>query len=410
MKIYTEVIIDMRTDEVISEKSYEYIGPVTRCGGGGGGGSAGEVTYPSYIENGWKDIWDDDGGDSLATSMIAVLDTMTGAGGNPYDSEAPFDPNASIAYNVNSPLKAMHDEVDAYESVVDAVNKITDWDSIYANALAEVNNAVSAVDVNSVISTIISNTLTDTDNLINKAVSKAATEAVNINVDALVTAVEASSRVQLLQSQARLSAGLADINAVNSSAMAIAMAMLEDQHLKGIEKFRQDLKRGNQSELVQQYIQAYIQRVQINAELSIRNSLQHNNIKSAALQAASAQMMQIFSWHLEHSKNMAVLQMDATKTTIIAMKEKIDRQLEIDVRDARWDLDAITQGANLLGNIAGGMGSVNPGTPNQAMSALAGAGSGAALGASIGSVVPGIGTGIGAVIGGIGGALAGVFG
>jgi hypothetical protein len=41
MKIYTKLVIDMTTDEILEEESFEYNGPVAQCGssGGGGGGS-----------------------------------------------------------------------------------------------------------------------------------------------------------------------------------------------------------------------------------------------------------------------------------------------------------------------------------------------------------------------------------
>lgn len=35
-KIYTEVVIDMRTNEVLSEESFDYEGDLALCGGGGG--------------------------------------------------------------------------------------------------------------------------------------------------------------------------------------------------------------------------------------------------------------------------------------------------------------------------------------------------------------------------------------
>ena len=41
MKIYTKLVIDMTTDKILEEESFEYNGPVAYCGssGGGGGGS-----------------------------------------------------------------------------------------------------------------------------------------------------------------------------------------------------------------------------------------------------------------------------------------------------------------------------------------------------------------------------------
>ncbi len=46
MKVYTEVVIDMKSMETISEDSYEYEGPIAHAGGGG---SSGEVIYPEYM-------------------------------------------------------------------------------------------------------------------------------------------------------------------------------------------------------------------------------------------------------------------------------------------------------------------------------------------------------------------------
>ena len=51
MKIYTKIVMDIDTLEIIEEESYEYDGPLALCGGGSGGGSSsGEVDYPSYIK------------------------------------------------------------------------------------------------------------------------------------------------------------------------------------------------------------------------------------------------------------------------------------------------------------------------------------------------------------------------
>jgi len=40
MKIYTKLVIDMTTDQILEEESFEYSGPVAQCGSGGGGGSS----------------------------------------------------------------------------------------------------------------------------------------------------------------------------------------------------------------------------------------------------------------------------------------------------------------------------------------------------------------------------------
>jgi hypothetical protein len=40
MKIYTKLVIDMTTDEILEEESFEYSGPVAQCGSSGGGGGS----------------------------------------------------------------------------------------------------------------------------------------------------------------------------------------------------------------------------------------------------------------------------------------------------------------------------------------------------------------------------------
>jgi len=40
MKIYTKLVIDMATDKVLEEESFEYNGPVAQCGSSGGGGGS----------------------------------------------------------------------------------------------------------------------------------------------------------------------------------------------------------------------------------------------------------------------------------------------------------------------------------------------------------------------------------
>ena len=40
MKIYTKLVIDMITDKILEEESFEYSGPVAQCGSSGGGGGS----------------------------------------------------------------------------------------------------------------------------------------------------------------------------------------------------------------------------------------------------------------------------------------------------------------------------------------------------------------------------------
>ena len=53
MRVYTKIVIDMESLEVLEENSYEYQGPVSRCDGGGntfgGGGYEGAARIPGLL-------------------------------------------------------------------------------------------------------------------------------------------------------------------------------------------------------------------------------------------------------------------------------------------------------------------------------------------------------------------------
>jgi hypothetical protein len=50
MKVYTHLVIDMNTDEVLHEESYNYEGPVAQCFGGGGGGGGGQPANTTNVQ------------------------------------------------------------------------------------------------------------------------------------------------------------------------------------------------------------------------------------------------------------------------------------------------------------------------------------------------------------------------
>ena len=130
MKVYTKVVIDMRTSEVIESDSFDYNGSVTECkgGGSGGGGGSGKVSYPSYMETIHSTWLDDTDG-----YMDAAI------GNSPYTTATAYDPDTDIT--------AMETAITAFNTVVDAISVATD----YASYSTAVKNQVD----NNVISTTI---------------------------------------------------------------------------------------------------------------------------------------------------------------------------------------------------------------------------------------------------------------
>jgi hypothetical protein len=50
MKIYTKLVIDMATDEILEQESFEYNGPVAQCGSSGGGGGGGQPANTTNVQ------------------------------------------------------------------------------------------------------------------------------------------------------------------------------------------------------------------------------------------------------------------------------------------------------------------------------------------------------------------------
>lgn len=336
MKIYNKIVIDMVTDTVIYEDSYEYKGPIALCGGGGG--PSGAVDFPDYMEKihvNWLT-----GGTtgtpapSMTTPVEDVMNTAIAAGGNPYDSENAFDPGAVFTPTSGSPLDTMQDEHDSVETLIDAV----DPEGSSGLFKSYIDKAVTEVD---------------------------AVLVTNAQITTAVNAFDDSDKVLRLQELSRWTGGMADINAVHSSQFVIGMALRESIATMTSNRFEQDL------------------RIQLARD------------RQQMILTAVNMMFDMFTLKATASLDLVRLQGDVSRTLIIAKQEQTDRDLEIDVRDATWDLTVFQYGANLLAGISGAGSPVVEGL-TKTQSAISGMFAGASIGASVGGPW---GAGIGAAIG-----------
>jgi len=108
---------------------------------------------------------------------------------------------------------------------------------------------------------------------------------------------------------------------------------------------------------------------------------------------------------IQMSNTLATLTIDMYKLKIVAKKEQIDGDNELEKLDALWPLEKYQHGANLLAGIGGGTHSTTGDKPSKVQSVLGGALSGAATGAMIGAAGGPIGWAGGAILGGLGGLL-----
>jgi len=108
---------------------------------------------------------------------------------------------------------------------------------------------------------------------------------------------------------------------------------------------------------------------------------------------------------LQAKQELARLSIEARRVMLVANKEFIEADNEYQVKHAKWPLEVLQKGGNVLASISGAsvVSSGSSDEPSKTQSALSGAVTGAAMGASVGGVY-------GAVIGGVLGAAAGLMG
>lgn len=162
----------------------------------------------------------------------------------------------------------------------------------------------------------------------------------------------------------RFERGMQDINAVVSSAFVLGRALIEENHDRQVAKYSADLH----------------------------------------MKAFSDDAIRIIQLKLEYQKVASSVIAEIYRMKIVAKGEENNLNMEIDDKDAKWDLEVFQYGANLLASIGGGTGSTAKPGPSQAQSAIGGALSGAAAGAVAGSTFGPYGTAAGAVVGGVLGA------
>lgn len=375
MKVYEFVKIDMSSGEVLEEISYEYEGPVALCGGG----NSGTIGFPAYMQ----DFHDSMLGDLSSSPVLSVtvgsaLETLV-EGSTPYDGETAYDPDTALTANQT--------RFDTHDALVTALNGTTSWESAVTTAVTKLDNGTTYPKIN-----LIAN---DIDALAITQALTAATDAMNAaNVIAATDAYEARITPRFLRGVQRFAGGMAEINAVNSSAFIIGMALLENDVLLETNKYDAEMQMGVFNTVAPRAIDATFS--------AAMNKVQQRNVMMAD---GVNRLMAAIIEKIQASQQASHLQAEVNRLKIVAKQEQLARDLEIDVLEAFWDLDAFGKATQVLGGIGGGQ--PIPNMPGKFASTLGGALQGAATGAATGSVVPGVGTAIGA---GVGAALGGIIG
>lgn len=250
----------------------------------------------------------------------------------------PFDPTTMIA--------EMDTNIDAFQTIVTAINEHADYDTIFANAVA----------------------------LIDAEFAPAA--YITARVAAHSTALETEINTKVYP---RFLAGMRNINAVLSSAFVIGQAAIAQDKLDKVAKFQADME------------------------------LQVFNKRADMITAVSGEMLRIKLQKIEFGRVIVSLWMDYARIALAAKSDYTNDLKSNAIDSMKWPLEKYKYGSNLLAGITGGVSSTSSMEGSRTARIIGSGLSGAAAGAMIGGAVigGGGGEGIGAVLGGIAGLLGG---
>lgn len=189
-------------------------------------------------------------------------------------------------------------------------------------------------------------------------------------IDSAVDAFETRTAAQFARSINRITGPMSDIGAVNSSAFVIAMTQAENARQAELNTYRATLDSQQQRE-----------RVQLAAQFA-------------------SDMSKMLTQKLEATRAAATLQSDISKNKIIAGKEYLAEDLELDYKDVTYELELFGYGNAAL---AAGLGASSyPVGPSKASTALSSAiSAGTTIGSLAGQISPALGA-----LGFVGGGLA----
>jgi hypothetical protein len=273
-------------------------------------------------------------------------DMLNNSGADTFESSVVDACNAALGASPFSSLSAYNPDT-----------PISDMEA----ALASFNSFMAGLSTNSTYSTLLGEVSTIHTNTLGS------TTYLNNAIAALSSQIAADIGAYVVPA---FKGSLRDINAVHTSAFATGEAMLYRKGIADAAKFGSDL-------YMEVYHKGKIQFMLTIGEIILRTE--------AAFQEAYAKLV-----------------VDMKKMKIIAKKEQAEEDKEIDVSNAKWDLEVFQYAGNALASIGSGTVSPNAAKASKTQSALSGAMAGASVGALAGGVP---GAAIGAAIGGVAGLL-----
>jgi len=407
-KIYEYVRIDIDTGEVTDEVSYDYEGSMAMCGGGG---TSGSFDFPTGGDLGSPDSHaaPTDNYRSLVDSLIDLYRTYYPASGNvggasgggtasPFGGETSPNPNE---YMGNDGTKSQA-RMDKDLVIVDDLNPSGDF-TIYASEArtnADIATMFPAVNVASDIDTIHTAERTSTASALTAALTAAAEVVAGTPIAAMVTAYETRIRRTYVKAMSRISAGFADINAVNSSAFVFALASIERQMIDDVNHYDAQLSIAAYNQGFAEYMNTFKNTFSQHLGLHTRMNVLRKSNRDLMILGGVRDISQMLGMKLQANNAATHLQLELNRIRHASEVEKHQNQLGIDEADAMFPGSYAIMAGNALAT-AGGAAMLPP-KMSKTQSIVSGIAAGAGIGMEVGGPK---GAGIGAIVGGIAGAL-----
>lgn len=367
---------------------------------------------------------------------------LTDTGHNPFVLQDSYDPDTDLAL--------VQTELDTYKTNVAALDQATDFGSAVSTALVNASAVAWSIDAATELDTATTRALSVFNNMLttytpsiislyqsthtdaNYIASRAISEMIHVATETLASEVideavvvyRQRALIQHLRDVNSFAGGMADINAVNSSAFIIGMANMTANFGNAVTDYRTKLALelydkamtsfvqilegvvNAMPSFIQTQLQGYLGTMQSQGLILVHALLNEEQNKQQFVAGAVNTVMNALGAKTEHYKAAAIVQADVARMTTVLKKEQLEANLEIDTRETLWDLELFQKSANILSAINGGVVAMPTG-PTRTQSAMGGMLSGASAGMKIGSMIPGVGTAVGTGIGALAGLVAG---
>lgn len=252
----------------------------------GGSHGSGEVIYPDFIK--WMAEDSFTGGNAAGGTAVDGLTKWIAAheDDNPYEDVSAYDPTQALGRMAMAVIN--------FSDYVEDIDHIDNYSSILSEAEARADDSDSVV----------------SDAAVSEAVSQ----------------YSARQRKQYNLAVARFEAGMADINAVQSSSFVLGRQIFEDEFTRNVADF--------------------------NAQLTVEGM----KMKQQYVEKAAGEMFRFILGLVDARKAMYATESEYARTKIMSERDQSDRDVMLNHKERHWPLELYQYLANQFAAIGGGAG------------------------------------------------------